>query len=391
MFELDMKKLFPMFKNNSNIVYLDNAALTFKPQVVINKGTEFYEKYSISTRTSDSKLGIKISSMINEVRKKVAKLINSKSNEVIFSQGTTDGLNQIAMMLSKIIDQGTILLSYFNHSSAIVPFLENFKNKNIEIKYFETEKDILNSIDANTKIVVIPQKTNNFQVDYNLIEIYRKCKEYKAILINDAAQAIVHEQVNFNYCDVLVFSANKLYGPTGIGVLAIKEDLLKKLSPIKFGGGQVQDIYENFDWNLRKLGTKWEPGTPNFAGIVQLGEAVSFFSSFKIEEIIAYEKELANYAYDKLLKINNVEIASKRGDEIILFNFKNIPSQDVASYLGNRDIYVRSGSFCSYKFKDIDKYTNSYVRVSLAMYNTKKDIDILVDTLRDGGNFIEIL
>ncbi|ENY69309.1 Aminotransferase protein S (nitrogen fixation protein NifS) [Metamycoplasma auris 15026] len=391
MFEVDNKKFFPMFKNNSNIVYLDNAALTFKPESVINKGSEYYEKYSISTRTSDSKLGISINSKIKEVRNKVSNFINAKDNEIIFSQGTTDSLNQIAMMLSKIIDKGKIILSYFNHSSAIVPFLENFKHKNIEIKYASDENDLLNSIDKKTKIVVIPQKTNNFQIDYNMALIYKKCKENNAILINDAAQAIVHDKVDFSFCDVLAFSANKLYGPTGIGILAIKEELLKKLSPIKFGGGQVQDIYDNFDWNLRELGSKWEPGTPNFAGIIQLGEAISFFNSFDLNEIIAHEKEIANYAYSKLSKLKNIEIASKKGDGIILFNFKNIPSQDVASYLGNRDIYVRSGAFCAYKFKNIDKYSNSYVRVSLAMYNTKKDIDILADTLANGGNFIEII
>ncbi|WP_045433189.1 aminotransferase class V-fold PLP-dependent enzyme [Metamycoplasma canadense] len=384
------KKIFPMFKNNLDIIYLDNAALTFKPKSVIKKGVEFYEKFSISTRTADSKIGIKIANDLRNVRQKIANFVQSNENEVIFTQGTTDGLNQIASMLSRITNNGEIIFSYFNHSSAIVPFIENFKNKNIVFKYCEDENSILKSINKNTKILIIPQTTNNFQIKFDLKKIYKKCKKYNTILINDAAQAIAHTKVDFNYCDVLVFSSNKIYGPTGSGALIVKEDILSKLSPIKWGGGQVQDIYQTCSWNMRNSISKWEPGTLNFAGILQMGEALNFLNSFNIKKIQKYETEIANYAYDELLKIKNITIDSKRGDTIILFNINSVSSQDVASYLGNRNIYVRAGAFCAYKFKEVNNLSNSYVRISLALYNNKNDIDVLVETLKNGGNFIEI-
>lgn len=382
--------IFPMFKNNPDIIYLDNAALTFKPQEVIDKGTEFYEKFCVSTRTADSKLGIQLNTDLQNVRKSIANFVNSKEDEVIFTSGTTEGLNIIARMLSLIINEGKIIFTFFNHSSAIVPFIENFKNKNVNFKYCLDQKEIMNSIDNNTKILVLPQLSNNFQVDFNLEEIYKKCKEHNTILINDAAQAIVHTKVNFKNCDVLVFSGNKIYGPTGIGALIAKKELLDKLNPTKWGGGQVQNIYENRNWNMRNTINKWEPGTANFAGILQLGKAITFFKKFNIQELEKKEKELALYAYEELNKVPNIKIGSNKGDTIILFNIEGVSSQDVASYLGNRDIYVRAGAFCAYKFKEVNDYSNSYVRVSLAMYNNKEDIDKLVKTLANGGNFIEI-
>ncbi|MCV3733465.1 aminotransferase class V-fold PLP-dependent enzyme [Mycoplasma enhydrae] len=390
---MDIKKirnLFPMFKNNPNIVYLDNAALTFKPQIVIDKGTEFYEKYSISTRTADTKIGFKVKFDLENTRNEIAKFINSKPDEVIFTSGTTESLNLIAKMLSSVHREGKIIFSYFNHSSAIIPFIENFKNSKLSIEYAFDEKDILNKIDFNTKIVVLAQTTNNFQVHYDMKKIYEKCKSVGANLINDAAQAIVRDEVNLDYCDVLAFSGNKLYGPTGTGVLAIKNDLLKKLSPQKWGGGQVQNILKSWQWTIRETIGKWEPGTPNIAGILQLGEAIKFFKSFNFNEIKEHEKAIAEYAFDKLLQIPNIKIDSKRGDTIILFNIKGIPSQEISHFLGQRDIYVRSGSFCAYKFKEVNKYNNDYVRISLALYNNKKDIDSLVSSLKKGGNFIEI-
>ncbi|WP_373434818.1 aminotransferase class V-fold PLP-dependent enzyme [Metamycoplasma equirhinis] len=378
----EFKKYFPMFLNNPNIVYFDNAALTFKSQSVIDSGTEFYEKYSISTRTADSELGIKISQKLAIARESIANFVDAKGSELIFTSGTTESLNLIASMLSDIIDDGEIILTYFNHSSNIVPYLENFKEKNISIKYCETEEDILTSINRQTKIVALAQANNNFSVKYNLDKIYSKCKKYNAILINDAAQAIAHEKVSLKNGDVIAFSSNKIFGPTGMGALIIKSDLLEKLSPKKFGGGQVQNIGENFNWNSHTNITKFEPGTPNFAGIFQFQSAIEFLKLLDYKKINTVENKLANYIYEKLSEIPNLFIASNKGDKIVLFNIKNIPAQDIASYLGHNNIYVRSGIFCAHKFKSISKYESSYVRISLSIYNDFKDVDMLIEKLK---------
>ncbi len=385
------KELFPMYKNNKDIIYLDNAALAFKPYDVVNAGNDFYEKYSISTRTADSLLGIEVAKRINETRKEIANFVEANENEMIFTSGTTDGLNQIAKMLSSIIDEGEIIFTYFNHSSNIVPFLENFKNKNISFKYVDSNEELLNSINQNTKIVAMPEVTNNFQIEYDIEAIYNKCKKFGTILINDAAQAVVHKPVSIKNSDVIVFSANKMFGPTGIGALIIKEELIRRLLPSKWGGGQVQAIGNNCDWTSRTTMVRFEPGTPNLAGIFQFRAAINFLKKIGFEKINEIENRVANYFYDELIKLDNIELASKRGDRVLLFNLKNIPSQDVASYLGHRNVYVRSGTFCAHKFKNLDRYSSSYIRASISFYNDENDVDVIIKLLKEGGDFLDFL
>ena len=389
---LNVRKKFPMLINNKKLIYFDNAALALKPKMVIKAGNDFYEKYSISSRTADSKLGVYTIHKIDETREHIAKLVDANSSEVIFSSGTTDSLNMIARMLTKIVDKGQILLSYFNHSSNIIPFIELFsQNKDIKINYFSDQKDLLSLIDKDTKIVALSQITNNFNVKYDLKTIYKKCKKYGTILINDAAQAIAHERVSLNSCDVIAFSANKLYGPTGMGALIIKNELKSRLEPVKWGGGQVHDI-DYCSWTPNNSNAKFEPGTANLAGIFQFDAAIDFVNKIGYRKIKEYENALAEYLYDELSKLNDVEIRSSRGDTITLFNIKNIPTQDVASYLGNeKGIYVRAGKFCAQMLSKLPNFANSYIRVSLSIYNNKEDIDKLISALKEGGDFIEFL
>lgn len=389
---MNYKKMFPMFKNNKNIVYFDNSALTFKPKLVIKSINDFYTKYSVSTRTSDSTLGIKMSNLISQTKNNIGSLIDAKENEIIFTSGTTESLNLIIRMLSKIIFDGEILLSYYNHSSNIVPFIEIFKNSNIKINYFSDMNSLLKLINNKTKIISLSQITNNFNVAYDLERIYKLCKEKNIILINDAAQVIAHQKISLHNSDVIVFSGNKLYGPTGVGVLCVKEDLLRKLEAQKWGGGQVQNIDYNV-WTAKNSLYKYEPGTLNFAGILGLNAAVNFIKLISYKKINQIENKLANYLYDELSKLDNIVIESKRGDLILLFNVKNIPSQDVTSYLGHKNVYVRSGIFCAHMITKNNniKYKNSYIRISISFYNTKRDVDILVKTLKKGGDFLEFL
>lgn len=313
---MNYKDLFPMFKNNPDIVYFDNSALTFKPQTVINSGIDFYEKYSISTRTADSVLGIQTEEVMHETRKKIADLIDASADQTIFTSGTTDGLNLISLMLKDIIKDGEIIFSYFNHSSAIVPFIENLKNNNITFKYAKDNEEVLDLINEKTRLIVLPQLTNNFNVFFDLKKIHQKSKKYGAYLINDAAQAIAHEKVSLNDCDVIVFSSNKIYGPTGMGALVIEKDLLEKIVPQKWGGGQVQSIGSGCEWSAKNDIKKFEPGTPNFAGIFQFNAAIDFINSLGYELINKLETAVANYCYDELKTIDGIEIDSKRGDKL---------------------------------------------------------------------------
>ncbi|MCE6061372.1 aminotransferase class V-fold PLP-dependent enzyme [Mycoplasmopsis agalactiae] len=370
------------------IVYLDTAALALKPKPSITESNNFYNLYSVSTRTNNSPLGIYTNKIVNEVRSKIALLTDAKENEVIFTSGATDSLNKFAQMYMQKLKAGDqIILHGYNHSSNMIPWIVLAKEHNIDVKIVDTP-DLESAINSKTKVVAFSQLTNNFQVKIDIESLYKKCHKVGAILVNDAAQAIVYEKVSLQNCDVIAFSANKFYGPTGLGALIIKEDILKELDPVTFGGGTISSVNKDNSFIIKNNIEKFEPGTLNFAAIFMFNRSIDFFNQY-----IGYEKskqilkKLSNYAYDELLKVQNIEIYSKRDDHIILFNIKGINSQDVAHFLGVNNIYVRSGIFCAHYLKNF-ACNDSFVRVSLGVYNNKNDINKLTHALKKGGDFI---
>ncbi|WGI36274.1 aminotransferase class V-fold PLP-dependent enzyme [Mesomycoplasma lagogenitalium] len=380
------RKLFPML--NNQIVYLDNAALTQKPISVINAGSQFYKKYAISTRTSDSKLGIIVQQKVDLVRQKVANLLNGSPNEIIFTSGTTQSLNLFSLMAKQLLNVGDeILLSYYNHSSNIIPWLEIAKELKLQVKF---SKNLVADINHKTKIIAYSQVTNNIDQHFDSDSIYQKAKQFNAIVVNDAAQAIAHEKVSFANSDIIAFSTNKLYGPTGLGILAIKQDILQSINPVIFGGGSVEKMIDVNSWCKKQTIEAFEPGTLNLAAIWQFEQALNLIDEITIDEIQKINLELANYLYDRLLTVKGIEIFSQKGDFITLFRIKNYAPQDIASYLGHKDIYVRSGNFCS-KALSFAELENDYVRVSLAFYNNKNDINKLVKALKEGGDFLSFI
>ena len=378
-------KDFPMLKNN--LVYLDNAALTLKPQIVIDAITNFYTNVSISNRTQDSVLGIEVDSKINQTRKKVAKLLDCNDDEVIFTSGATDSLNYASLLFEKLLTKDDeIILSKLNHSSNIIPWIEMARRSGAKI-VLSTE--ILKDISEKTKLICLAQVNNSFQASENLDLIYRRAKEVGAYLINDAAQAVAYQKTSFKNSDVIAFSTNKFYGPTGFGVLAIKKEILDQCDAKRYGGGSVDYITANNEWKSKDSILMHEPGTMHLAGIFGLNASLDYFNSLDLKEVNKYIDDLAKYLFDDLSKIDNVRISSKRGDSIVLFYVKGIEPQDVSSYLGHNNIYVRSGFFCNQYLKHIkDK---SYIRISLSFYNTKEDIDELCSSIKKGGDFLGFL
>lgn len=373
---------FPLLKN---AVYLDSGAGVLKPVQVVNAMSDFYLKNPINPHNIDSKLGHLVHTTIIETRKKIAKLISCGQEEVIFTSGTTDSLNKFAKMYEPFIESGDeILLSPYNHSSNIVPWLELAKRKGAKVVY---NLELIDGITSKTKIIAYAQMNNTLLKDIDAKALFERAREVNAIVVNDAAQAIVHATVDMTYCDVVAFSGNKLYGPTGIGVLAIREEILKNLKPQDFGGGATSSI--NFD-GWKPTGdpiANLEPGTLNTAGIIGLGAAIDYLWS--IPNLEEYETELAMYAHDKLSKDSRVKIFSKRGDVNIMFNVEGVHSQDVVSYLGARNIIMRSGLHCAQMICTIGTY-NSSIRMSLAFYNNQSDIDAAVDLIKDTQVFLDI-
>ncbi|WP_029906086.1 aminotransferase class V-fold PLP-dependent enzyme [Mycoplasmopsis opalescens] len=381
-----LRKFFPMA---DKITYLDSAALMLKPIQAIEASNDFYSNNSVSIRTINSPLGIKNYELIKLVKSKIRKLVNaSDDDKVIFTSGTTESLNSLARSMSSLIkNDDNIIIDAQNHSSNFIPWIELAKRKNAKTL---VKQGVLDSINANTKIVAISQLTNNLSHNNNIKDIYKVAKKHNTFIINDAAQAIVYEPVDMNYCDAIAFSCNKFYGPTGLGVLVIKKELFDQIKPSSFGGGSVTHISEDNDYSLTTGESAFESGTPNFAGIWMFNAALDFFNEYLgYEKSNSILKELSHYAFTKLSSLKNVEIYTKDYEHIILINVKNVDSHDVAHYLGTKNIYVRSGIFCAHYLKNLYA-PNSYIRISLAVYNNFEDIDKLVYALENGGDFLVI-
>lgn len=380
-----IREKFPMLKND--IIFLDSGALVQKPIQVINAINDFYTKYSISNRTSDSELGIIVGQKIDKTRKMTADLLECSEEEIMFNSGTTEGLNYCAQLFSQLINEDDeILISKFNHSSNMIPWIEIAKEKKAKIIFSD---DIINDINSKTKIIAYAQKNNSFNIQINAKELFEKAKKYYAFIINDAAQAISHEKVSAKYCDAIAFSSNKFFGPTGLGVLYVSKNILAKVSAKKYGGGAIDYINKIGNWKAKNSIVKHEPGTLNLAGIFGFYEAIIFFNSLDKKWMKEYLFDLSSYAYDKLSSLDNIKIVSCKGDSIILFEIKNSTSQDVASYLGHNNVYVRSGLFCAQYLNHIIE--NSLVRISLHIYNNKQDIDKLIEVLKRGGDFLDFI
>ncbi|EFF41478.1 aminotransferase class V-fold PLP-dependent enzyme [Mycoplasmopsis alligatoris] len=380
----NIKNQFPILKK---ITYFDSAALVLKPKSAINAINNFYLNASISSRTADTPLGNLVNQTIAELRQKVAKLIKAEAHNVIFTSGTTESINNMALMMEQVIKKNDIiLLSAYNHSSNMLPWIEMAKKVGATIIVSE---NIEEDINQNVKLISLSQETNNFNEKLNLKNIYKKANLNGTIIVNDAAQAIAHQEVSFDNCDVIAFSANKFYGPTGLGVLAIKDRVLKKIRPSKFGGGSVAKIDKNNNWTLKETIAAFEPGTPDLAGMFMFNKAIDFFNTIGYKKTKVILKKLSIYLHTRLSSLSNVEVFTQPGDIICLINVKNVNAQDVATYLGDRNIYTIAGIFCAPYLRNI-KPNSSYLRISLGIYNDFSDIDKLTYELENGGMFLEI-
>lgn len=379
----NLREEFPMLQQD--LVYLDSGALVQKPQMVIDAINDFYTKYAISNRTSDSILGIQTEQMITNVRMKTAKLLNVHWSQIFFNSGTTEGLNYAAQLLAQLIEpDDQILISPYNHTSHIIPWVEIAKQKQAKVIFSE---DFLKDLNEKTKIICYTQINNTFNNSVDLKTLKAKAKQFGSIIVNDAAQAISHEQVDGQDADIITFSTNKFFGPTGLGIIYINDKILNAVWPKKYGGGAVQSIAKDGSWKPNDQHfQRHEPGTLNLAAIYGFNKALDFFNSFKLSEMQTYLKELTNYAHQQLAKLDNIEIKSKPDDLIILFDVLNSSAQEVSSYLGHKNIYVRSGWFCAKYLENI--LERPLIRVSLHLYNNKSDIDKLVKAIKNGGDFL---
>lgn len=384
---------FPML--DQDIIYFDNGATTFKPNTVISSINEYYTKYSANAHRGDYDISYKVDLKYEDVRDKVKDFINAKEKEeVVFTSGTTMSLNLVASaFFEKYLEAGDeVLITKTEHASNVLPWFNLANKLGIKINYIDLDSDyhvtidnVRKAITNKTKVISLAYITNVIGDKRPIKEITKIAHENNIFVVVDAAQAVAHTKIDVQDLDIdfLAFSAHKMYGPTGVGVLYGKKELLDEANPYMLGGGMNESFDNENEVLLKSLPYKFEAGTQNIAGVIGLGAAIDYINNIGIENISVYESKLRDYLINKLEKISFIDIINYEADgAIVSFNVDKIFSQDVAYYLNKYNVCVRAGNHCAKLVKNVTGVTNS-VRISLALYNTEEEIDEVVNLLSD--------
>lgn len=391
---------------DDGLIYFDNAATTLKPNAVVDSIVSYYTEYTANCHRGDYANSLKVDLMFEGTRKKVQEFIHSeKMEEIVFTKGSTESLNLVVFgFMAHVLQKGDeVLLTRSEHASNILPWMVLEKEKGIVIRYIPLTEDyevtmdnIRSVITDKTKVIALSHVTNSVGDVRPIHEIGSLCKEKNIYFVVDATQSIGHflTDVTRDYISFLAFSAHKMLGPTGVGVLYGKFELLNQLIPTEYGGGMNSFFYteeEQSKMELKELPHRLEAGTPNIAGVIGLGAAIDYLQKVGLNNIHNYEVELKKYLVSRLEEVPNITIYNKKSDSgLLIFNIKDFFSQDVAIFLDKYRICVRAGNHCAKMLKDVICTTNT-CRVSLYFYNTKEEIDKLVEVLKMQDHFLDTI
>ncbi len=392
---MNFKKDFPIL-NERNITYLDSGATTQKPIQVINAIDEYYKTINANVHRGAYSLSIEATLAYENAREKIARFINSTfAEQIIFSKNATESLNLIAYSygMENLKKDDEIVLSIMEHHSNLVPWQKVAKTTGAKLNYmyindeFEiSDEEIENKITDKTKIVGITHVSNVLGTINNVKKIIKQAHKKGAIVIVDASQSIPHMKIDVQDldCDFLVFSGHKMLAPLGIGVLYGKKQLLNEMNPFLMGGDMIEYVYEQ-ETSFAPLPNKFEAGTQNIEGVIGLSAAIDYIESIGYEKIAEIENQVVSYAREELSKLKFLELFITPNKEnhsaVISFNIKGVHPHDVASILDNYGVCVRSGNHCAQplmRYLGID----STCRASFYLYNTKEDVDKLVEALK---------
>lgn len=407
---LNIKKDFPIFNKNSpnsDLIYLDNSATTQKPYVVIEKTLEFYENFNSSVHRGAYELSEIATSRFEKTRIDVARFIgavdfngepfvneNGEATEIIFTRGATESINLVAYSWGEnFINEGDeIVVSILEHHSNLIPWQQLCLRKNAVLKFIPIDKNgdlDLSEIDKiitnKTKLVAVTAMSNVIGTITPIKKIIEISKRVGAVTLIDGAQSAPHFPVNVREldCDFFVFSAHKMLGPSGLGVLFGKQDILNKMSPFLYGGNMINNVskYES-TWN--SLPHKFEAGTPNIAGVIAFSYALKYLSKIGMKNIFNHSVDLRNYAIKSLKSFPKIKIYGENSNNacaILSFSIDGIHPHDISSILSKDNIAIRAGHHCAKPLMDELK-TNSTSRISFYIYNSKEDIDLFTDSLK---------
>lgn len=381
-----------------NLVYFDNGATTLKPRCVRDAIIKYYDEYTANAHRGDYKTSAIVDNLYEGTREKVAKFINAKEkSEIVFTSGTTNSMNMIVFGFFKnyLKEGDEVLLTLSEHASNIIPWFVLQKEIGIKVKYIDLDDKHEVNIDNVRKAITDKTKVISLAITTNVVGDTRPIKEISKIvhdnnilMVVDAAQSVGHSKIDVQDMDIdfMAFSGHKMYGPTGIGVLYGKFELLDKVTPTNYGGGMNAVFNRDGYVELREIPTRLEGGTPNIEGVLGLSAAIDYIEKIGIEKINEYEKKLRKYLISELLKLDFIDIYNKEVDtNIVAFNIKNVFAQDTAVYLDKYNICVRAGNHCA-KILGNELNINNTVRISLAFYNNKEEIDLLINVLKNSAN-----
>ena len=399
----EILKDFPILNqkvNNNRLAYLDTTATSQTPIQVIDVIADYYKRYNSNVHRGVHTLGSLATDGYESARETVRRFINAKYfEEIIFTRGTTSSINIVAHSYgdANISEGDEIVVTEMEHHANIVPWQQLAKRKHASLKFIPmtddgelTIENIKATINDNTKIVAITHVSNVLGTINDIKTITDIAHEHGAIVSVDGAQAAPHMDLDMQSLDVdfYSFSGHKMLGPTGIGVLYGKRALLDKMEPVEFGGDMI-DFVEKYDASWADLPTKFEAGTPLIAQAIGLAEAIRYIENLGFDAIQAHEHELTTYAYDKMSEIEGIEIYGPPKDRragVITFNMVDVHAHDVATAVDTEGVAVRAGHHCA---QPLMKWLNqsSTARASFYIYNTKEDIDQLVESLNQTKEF----
>ena len=383
---------------NKNIVYFDNGATTLKPKCVKNAICNYYTEYTANAHRGDYSLSATVDSLYEGTREKIRDFINAKeTSEIVFTSGTTNSMNMIVsgFFRNYLKRDDEVLVTLSEHASNILPWFILQKEIGIKVKYIElndkhevTVENVKKAINNKTKVISLAMITNVIGDERPIKEISKIAHDNNILMVVDAAQGAPHKKIDVQDMDIdfMAFSGHKMYGPTGIGVLYGKFDLLDKVKPFNYGGGMNAMFTKDGYVELREIPTRLEGGTPNIEGVLGLSAAVSYLENIGIDRINKYERDLRKYLINELSKLDFITIYNKDVDtNIVAFNIDGVFAQDTAIYLDKYNICVRAGNHCAKMIDNVFNISNT-VRISLSFYNTKEEVDLLINVLKNSKN-----
>ena len=391
---------FPMLEQD--IIYFDNGATSFKPKCVIDEVSNYYENFCANSHRGDYDLSLKVDELYESTREAVRKFINANdTKEIVFTKGTTESMNMIVFgfMKNYLKKDDEVLITKTEHASNVLPWFTLEKELGIKVKYIPlvnnevTLENFEKSITDKTKVISIAWVTNTIGDVRPIKKISEIAHENGILMVVDGAQGVPHMKTNVIDFDIdfMAFSAHKMLGPTGVGVLYGKYKYLNQMLPINYGGGMNSIFESDKTLEYKNLPLRLEAGTMNISGILGFRKAIEYLENIGMDNICEYEHNLKKYLVSELKKIDNITIYNEKTNSgILLFNINDIFSEDTSHYLNHYHICVRAGNHCAKMVKDEIGIKNT-CRISLYFYNTKEEIDRFIEVMKGSKDIFKVI